>query len=168
MFAALIAFMVCNWYVFWLSCLCVVTFGNVLGRYCEFSKRIEFYFVIGLLIIVIVKFIGICKLYFICQFCKWQMFKSFIPGCIIGHFYSCEIFRNFPPGMRIFVVCWQFILSKGSVVLHIGNCFFCGGCRIIDINNLSCWIVQGFVSFFVKLYVTCTFYSSQAEILCNI
>jgi len=118
------------WYAidmcFGCTCLCVGTFGNVLGRYCEFSKRIEFYFVIGLLIIVIVKFIGFCKLYFICQFCKWQMFKSFITGCIIGHFYSCEIFRNFPPGMRIFVVCWQFILSKGSVVLHIGNCFFVG------------------------------------------
>jgi len=34
----------------------------------SFLKRIEFYFVIGLLINVIVKFVDSCMLFFICQF----------------------------------------------------------------------------------------------------
>jgi len=42
--------------------------------------------VIGLLINVIVKFVDSCMLFFICQFYQWQMFKCFVPRCIIDHF----------------------------------------------------------------------------------
>jgi len=66
------------------------------------------------------------------------MFKSFMPGCIIGHFYSCEIIRNFPLGMRIFCCLLAIHNFKGVCSVAHWQLFFCGGCRIIDINKLSC------------------------------
>ena len=103
LFAVLIVFMVCDWYMFRLHiCVCE-------DIWCCPQPLL----LVGLLVIVIMKFIDSCIMFFICQFSKWQMFKCFILRCIIGNFYSCEIFRNFPPGMRIFCCLSAICIFKG-------------------------------------------------------
>jgi len=58
--------------------ICVLVAHICVSRYLtlfsavivSFLKRTEFYFVIGLLIIFVVRFVGFCMLFFICQFSK--------------------------------------------------------------------------------------------------
>ena len=92
------------------------------------------------------------------------MFELVIPRCISDCFCLCEIIRIFPPGIIIFVVFLLTFCMLGKFeALPSGN-WLCGNCLFVDINKLFCWTLQGFVSFSVKLYITCTFYSFQAEI----
>ena len=143
------------------GCTCqlyVGTFGTVLGRYCEFSNK---------------NWILFCD--WSLDFCQskvcWFLDVVFHLSILLNYrclnllclvvslviFILVRLFKIFHQVWEFFVVCWQFIFSRGSVVLHLG-------CRIIYINRLSCWIVQGFVLLFTKLYVICTFFSSKEEI----
>ena len=92
------------------------------------------------------------------------MFELVIPRCISERFCFCEIIRNFPPGMVIFVVSLLTIrILRKFEALHSGK-WLRGNCLLVDINKLFCCTVQGFVSFSVKLCVTCNFHFTQVEV----
>jgi len=90
------------WYAidmcFGCTCLCVETFGTVLSRYCEFSKKNWLLFCDWSLDFCRSKVYWILYVVFhFLIFFKWQIFKSFMPGCIIGHFLfslNCSTFAN--------------------------------------------------------------------------
>ena len=76
----------------------IFTFGTVLSRYCEFSKKNWILFCDWSLDFCRSKVYWILYVVFhLSIFFKWQIFKSFMPGCILGHFLfslNCSTFSN--------------------------------------------------------------------------